>query len=47
LTIVLPLASTLPRAARSQTGAIDQRMDDLFARMTLDEKVGPLVQYSG
>jgi len=43
--IVLLLASGLPGAASSQT--IDQRIDDLLSRMTLDEKVGQLVQYSG
>lgn len=45
--IVLLLASSLPGAASSQTSAIDQRIDDLISRMTLDEKVGQLVQYSG
>jgi beta-glucosidase len=45
--IVLLLASSLPKAASSQTSAIDQRIDDLLSRMTLDEKVGQLVQYSG
>ena len=45
--IVLLLASSLPGAASSQTSAIDQRIDDLLSRMTLDEKVGQLVQYSG
>jgi beta-glucosidase len=45
--IFLLLASGLPVAASSQTSAIDQRIDDLLSRMTLDEKVGQLVQYSG
>ena len=45
--IVLLLASSLPGAASSQTSATDQRIDDLLSRMTLDEKVGQLVQYSG
>lgn len=45
--IILLLASSLPRAANSQPTAIDQRIDDLLSRMTLDEKVGQLVQYSG
>jgi beta-glucosidase len=44
--IFLLLASSLPGAASSQTRAIDQRIDDLLSRMTLDEKVGQLVQYS-
>jgi beta-glucosidase len=43
---VLLLAASLPAAANSQTSAIDQRIDDLLSRMTLDEKVGQLVQYS-
>jgi beta-glucosidase len=45
--VVLLLASSLPGAATSQTNTIDQRIDDLLSRMTLDEKVGQLVQYSG
>jgi len=45
--IGLLLASSLPGAASSQTSAIDQRIDDLLSRMTLDEKVGQLVQYTG
>jgi beta-glucosidase len=44
--IILLLASSLPGAASSQTRAIDQRVDDLLSRMTLDEKVGQLAQYS-
>ncbi len=45
--MIVLLLSSLPGAAASQTGAIDQRIDDLLSRMTLDEKVGQLVQYSG
>lgn len=45
--IVLLLASALPGAASSQTGDIGQRVDELLSRMTLEEKVGQLVQYSG
>jgi hypothetical protein len=41
-TIALLLASSLPAAASSQTSTIDQRIDDLLSRMTLDEKVGQL-----
>ena len=37
----------LPGAAGAQTGNVERRIDDLLARMTLDEKVGQLVQYSG
>ena len=44
--IVLLLGSSLPEAASSQASAIDQRIDDLLSRMTIDEKVGQLVQYS-
>ena len=44
--IVPLLASSFPAAASSQVGTIDQRADDLLSRMTLDEKVGQLVQYS-
>jgi beta-glucosidase len=46
LTILL-VASVLPRAASAQARTIDQRIDDLLSRMTLDEKVGQLVQFSG
>ncbi|UCD24121.1 MAG: glycoside hydrolase family 3 C-terminal domain-containing protein, partial [Gemmatimonadota bacterium] len=45
--IVLLLASILPRTANPQDSTIDQRIDHLLARMTLEEKVGQLVQYSG
>ena len=37
---------SLPGAASAQVATIDHRIDDLLARMTLDEKVGQLVQYS-
>jgi beta-glucosidase len=47
LMIVVLLALGLPGAVSSQTGDIDQRIDDLLSRMTIDEKVGQLVQYSG
>jgi beta-glucosidase len=45
--ILVMLAAGLPAAARSQTSAVEQRIDDLLSRMTLAEKVGQLVQYSG
>jgi beta-glucosidase len=45
--IFLLLVSSLSGVASSQTTTIDQRIDDLLSRMTLDEKVGQLVQYSG
>ena len=45
--LVLLLASSLPRAASSQDSTIDQRIDNLLSRMTLEEKAGQLVQYSG
>jgi beta-glucosidase len=41
------LTWSLPGTASSQARTIDQRIDDLLSRMTLDEKVGQLVQYSG
>jgi beta-glucosidase len=41
------LTWSLPGAARSQSPDIERRIDDLLSRMTLDEKVGQLVQYSG
>jgi len=44
---MLSLTALLPAVARSQANTIDQRVDALLARMTLDEKVGQLVQYSG
>jgi beta-glucosidase len=44
--IVLLLSWSLPGIASSQTSTIDQRIDDLLSRMTLDEKVGQLVQYT-
>ena len=44
---VLLLSWGLPGTASSQTRAVDQRIDDLLSRMTLEEKVGQLVQYSG
>lgn len=44
---VLLLSSLLPDVARAQADTIDQRVDALLARMTLEEKVGQLVQYSG
>lgn len=44
---VLSLSWSLPGTAGAQGGTIDQRIDDLLSRMTLDEKVGQLVQYSG
>jgi beta-glucosidase len=47
LMILATLAGGLPAAASSQISAIDQRINDLLARMTLDEKVGQLVQYTG
>jgi len=45
--LVLLLTVGSPGAAWSQTGNIEARIDDLLSRMTLDEKVGQLVQYSG
>jgi beta-glucosidase len=47
LTIVVLLASILPAAAGAQASDVNQRIDDLLSRMTLDEKVGQLVQYPG
>ncbi len=44
---VLLLAPTLSGSASAQTRTIDQRVDELLARMTLDEKVGQLVQFTG
>jgi len=44
---VLLLAWSLPGAARAQTRTIDRRIDSLLSRMTLEEKVGQLVQFSG
>ncbi len=41
----LLLAASLPGC--TQTSVIDQRADELLSRMTLEEKVGQLVQYSG
>jgi beta-glucosidase len=41
------LTCGLPGAAGAQAGGIEQRIDDLLSRMTLDEKVGQLVQVSG
>ncbi|MFQ6045769.1 MAG: glycoside hydrolase family 3 protein [Gemmatimonadales bacterium] len=46
-TIILLLSWSLPGVASAQAGAIDQRIDDLLSRMTLDEKAGQLAQYSG
>ena len=43
---VLLLSWSLPGAAGAQARTLDQRIDDLLSRMTLDEKVGQLVQYS-
>ncbi len=45
--MILVLAAGFSGTASPQTPAIDQRVDDLLSRMTLDEKVGQLVQYSG
>jgi beta-glucosidase len=47
LMTVLLLSSSLPGVARAQTRTVDQRIDSLLSRMTLDEKVGQLVQFSG
>jgi len=46
---ILPLVLCLgvSGTARSQTRPVDQRVDELLSRMTLEEKVGQLVQYSG
>ncbi len=45
--IFVLLASVVPQVASSQASNIDQRVDDLLSRMTIEEKVGQLVQYSG
>jgi beta-glucosidase len=45
--VVLMLTPALAGTARAQTGTIDQRVEDLLTRMTLDEKVGQLVQSTG
>ena len=37
----------IPAISVAQTQGIDQRVEDLLSRMTIDEKVGQLVQYSG
>lgn len=47
LSILLALSSSLAQAAAAQTVPINQRIEDLLSRMTLEEKVGQLVQYSG
>lgn len=47
LLTTLLLSSTLTGVAGAQAGTIDQRVDELLARMTLDEKVGQLAQFSG
>jgi beta-glucosidase len=47
LSTALLLSWGLAGAASAQTKTIDQRIDDLLSRMTLDEKVGQLVQFSG
>jgi beta-glucosidase len=45
--IVALLSWSLPGAAGAQAADVDRRVNDLLARMTLDEKVGQLVQYTG
>jgi beta-glucosidase len=45
--VALLLTSCIPAAASSQSSTIDQRIDDLLSGMTLEEKVGQLVQLSG
>jgi len=47
LLIVLVWSWTLPGAASAQASTIEQRVDDLLSRMTIEEKVGQLVQYTG
>ena len=43
----LILLSILPFCSASTQPLIDKRVDSLITLMTLDEKVGQLVQYSG
>ena len=47
LLLVLALSPAAAHAAPADARALDARVDSLLARMTLDEKVGQLVQYSG
>jgi beta-glucosidase len=44
---VLLLSWSVPGAVAAQAAGVERRLDDLLARMTLEEKVGQLVQYSG
>jgi beta-glucosidase len=45
--MALLVVGSIPGAANAQRDDIEQRVDDLLSRMTLEEKVGQLVQYSG
>lgn len=47
LAAALVVSSSVSGAAGAQARAVERRIDDLLARMTLDEKVGQLTQYSG